>query len=137
MRLALRSYGRRVETYARQLDIKIRDSTQPIDATTLFQFYAFDVMGSFAYGKDFDLMRTGQLSFAIKMLGDGMAAVGLLAPVPWLFRIFINLPIISQRWNRMLSWAVAQLQQRIKVWSTLLPTFVCAKGLRPRQVNQM
>lgn len=59
--IALREYESRVRTFTNQL-ISVLDSKtgQSIDASRWFNFYSFDIMGDMAFGKSFDMMKSGE-----------------------------------------------------------------------------
>ena len=72
-------------------------------------------MGDLAFGKSFDMLKDGKEHFAIQQLKDGMAALGPLTPVPWLFILCAALPGLTRDWNKMLAWSSQQVHKRIKV----------------------
>ena len=77
-----------MKTYADQLERLIAQSrNQPIVANQYFQWFSFDVMVQVAFSEDFNMLRGAQWHSAIKVLRDGMAAIGALTPVPWLIRL--------------------------------------------------
>lgn len=65
---------------------------RPVNASLWFNFYSFDVMGDLAFGKSFDMLRSGEKHFALKLLQDGMRPVGILTPIPWILPILLSIP---------------------------------------------
>ncbi|KKY13957.1 putative benzoate 4-monooxygenase cytochrome [Diplodia seriata] len=66
----------------------------PIDMTEWVNFFSFDAMGRIAYNHDFGMLKNGVdtvsvegRSTSLKALHSAMKALGVLGPVPWLFRM--------------------------------------------------
>lgn len=62
--------------------------------TEWVNFFSFDAMGRIAYGHDFGMLKRGEdtvevegQSTSLKALHNAMKALGVLGPVPWLFRM--------------------------------------------------
>jgi tryprostatin B 6-hydroxylase len=70
---SLRSYEQRVKPYADQLVRRI-DLAQgkPVNVGQLFNFFGYDVMGDLAFGKDFNMLKSGDEHFAVQLLNEGM-----------------------------------------------------------------
>lgn len=65
---------------------------QSVNASRWFNFYSFDVMGDLAFGKSFNMLKSGEQHYALKVLVDGMRPLGILTPVPWLFPLLLRIP---------------------------------------------
>ncbi|OBT38604.1 hypothetical protein VE00_11101 [Pseudogymnoascus sp. WSF 3629] len=90
---ALRNYEGRVDGYVDQLIAQLDNlANQPVNASLWFNFYSFDVMGDLAFGKSFDMLKSGEKHFALKLLQDGMRPVGILTPIPWILPILLAIP---------------------------------------------
>lgn len=91
--VALRNYEGRVDGYVDQLIAQLDNlANQPVNESLWFDFYSFDVIGGLAFGKSFDLLKSGEKHFALKLLQDGMRPVGILTPIPWILLILVAIP---------------------------------------------
>ena len=57
-----------------------------------FHFYSFDVMGDLAFGQSFDMIKSQEQHFALKLLQAGMRPLGILTPIPWILPILRQIP---------------------------------------------
>lgn len=70
---SLRNYEQRVKPYADQLVRRIELAQgKPVNVGQLFNFFGYDVMGDLAFGKDFNMLNSGNEHFAVKLLNEGM-----------------------------------------------------------------
>ena len=119
--IALIQYEDRVIEYAKQLDEQIaKFSTAGLDVNVSLWFYyfTFDVMGEFAFGKSFGMLRDKKWHRAVLLLRRAMRLLGPLSPVPWLAQIgFYILPWfwVIRDWHAMLDWCRDQMSERIEV----------------------
>ena len=114
--IALHDYEGRVKMYTLDFCERLSESAEkPVNVTGLSRYFSFDVMGDFAFGNSFDMMRNGKNHFAVDLLRQGMAVIGPFTPVPWLFIIGKSLPGLASRWKRMLAWTTAQMKSRMEV----------------------
>lgn len=70
-------------------------------------------MGSIAFNKPLDAMRTEKNHFALDILSGGVIAFSLLGPIPWLFCTLSRLP--GSPFNQFVQWCGIMLEERIKV----------------------
>ena len=113
---ALHDYEGRVKMYTLEFCERLSEpSEKSVNITALSRYFSFDVMGDFAFGHSFDMMRNGKNHFAVDLLRQGMAVIGPLTPVPWLFIIGKSLPGLASKWKQMLAWTTAQLRSRMEV----------------------
>lgn len=114
--VALRAYEDRILGYSRALQAQIsRLSAQgdhPISASDWFHFYSFDVMGDIAFGRSFEMLETGRPHFALNLLKEGMAPLGLLGPVPWAFCILTSIPGLGGGFKAFVEWCSEQVEKR-------------------------
>jgi hypothetical protein len=72
-------------------------------------------MGDVAFGKSFDLLKTGKPHFALDLLCEGMKPLGTLTPVPWMFCLLTSIPGLSAGFKIFVNWAAEQVKERKKV----------------------
>lgn len=116
----MNSYETFVLEYADQLEQVIRSAGRdPVDVTIVFNLFAFDMMGEFAFSKSFGMLKTLQFEKGVKLLRKGVALLGPLSSVPWLARLAFSFPIIPwvRDWNSMMKWAHDCMQERMNVRS--------------------
>jgi len=113
--IALCEYEDRIARYAQELYLDISECTGvSMNMTSWARYFSFDVMGDLAFGRPFNMMRNEKNHFAVNTLRQGMALVGPLTPVPWLFVIGKDIPGIAKRWKMMLAWASEQMVWRLR-----------------------
>lgn len=106
-----------------QLDGQIAKAAgAAINVTSLFYYYAFDIVGRLAFEKSFNMLEKGASHPEANLLRQGMALLGPLTPVPWLARIGLSVPIpgLIHNWKKMVRWSGKQLKERLEVF-TLTP----------------
>jgi len=117
----LLQYEDRVLEYAKQLEEHVATASSKgidVNVSQLFYFLAFDVMGDFAFGKSFGMLRDEKWHKAVIMCRRAMELLGPLSPVPWLCQIgFYTVPWfwVIRDWHAMLDWCRDQMGERIKV----------------------
>ena len=118
---ALGNYEGRVIHHIDQLDLMISGSLgQTINVTRLFGFFSFDVMGDLTFGKSFGMLESEKEHFAISTLRQGMLALGIFTPAPWLFVALINIPGLMRGWNKMIDWSIEEVSRRLNVSEAIL-----------------
>ena len=123
---ALGSYEGRVIYHIDKLDQSINSSLgRAIDVTKLFGFFSFDVMGDLSFGKQFGMLESEKEHFAVNTLRQGMLALGLFTPAPWLFVILITTPGLMRGWNKMIDWSIGEVTHRINVCEPIMPVLAC------------
>ena len=111
-------YEARMVDIAHQLERIIAAAAgKPVDASTWFYFFSFDVMGDLAFARSFRMLHDRQWHHAIVLLRGGLALLGPLSPVPWLARIFFSIPGIPivKDWKKMRTWSMNLMTERIAV----------------------
>ena len=113
---AVREYEDRVFRSAEELDIAfLRLASKPINISTWFQYFAFDIMGELGFGKSFDQVKTAKSHFETEFLREGMSILAFVTPVPWLYHLGLSIPGLTRDWQALLSWSARQAKQKIKV----------------------
>lgn len=74
-------------------------------------------MGALAFGKSFDMLKLGEKHFAIELLEDGQAGLGLLSPMPWLMILILRIPGVSSRYHEWINYCEEQVKNRQNVRS--------------------
>lgn len=88
---------------------------EAINASALFEYYGFDVMGDVGYNKSFGMLRDQKSHYAIDTFKGGITVLGTMTPVPWLIHVVFSLPLITRGWDIYNSWADQELQNRLQV----------------------
>ncbi|KAH7052356.1 cytochrome P450 [Macrophomina phaseolina] len=106
----------------------------PINMTDWVNFFSFDAMGRISYSTDFGMLKRGEgtvevdgRSTSLKVLHEAMKALGLLGPVPWLFRM-IGQAGGGGEINTFFDWCyqAMQLKQRTFNAATDTPTDIAS-----------
>lgn len=118
LHIALRDYEPRVAKYTNQLIAQIEaTSGSPINMTTWFNFYSFDVMGDLSFGKSFNMLLDGVKHYFMISLHADMTVIGYLSHLPWLFPFFKITPIVNAEHLKFWKWLGIQVQERRAVKS--------------------
>ena len=121
MSIALKMYEENVKKYGKELKEVVAENVgDPIEINTYFYWFAFDIMGYFAFSKSFGMLRNREWHSIVNMLRSGLAFVAPSTPVPWLVRIGFDIPIIRivRDFQAMAKWCGKMMDERIKVNST-------------------
>ncbi|KAI1760134.1 cytochrome P450 [Hypoxylon sp. FL1150] len=97
-------------------------STRPINVTTWFSHFAFDVMTDLAFGRSFDLIQNlepaSKLHHAPALLSRGIGLLRFFMPAPWIGVLCVKaapyIPIISREWNNAQKWAADMCDVRLE-----------------------
>jgi len=128
---ALRGYENRVQTINDMLISKLKEtngrviteilpictdkySGKSVDASNLLNLYSFDVMGDLAFGRSFNMVESGKVHWAIKLLNAGMDPLGFSFP-SWFFRLVAAIPGASKGYWDFVGFCTKQLEDRIAV----------------------
>ena len=109
----------RIKAHVSVLDDTIHRSAiagEPVLANDLFSWFAFDIMGLFAFGKTFGMLENEEWHRAALQLRRGMGALGVLSCIPWLARIgFAYIPglWIVKDWFQMRQFCHERMKERI------------------------
>ncbi|KAK5170690.1 uncharacterized protein LTR77_005280 [Saxophila tyrrhenica] len=110
---ALREYETKVKSYNDKLVERLRQfGGGTVNASKWFNLYSFDVMGQLAFGKDYKMMDTGELHWALILLNEGMEAVPERMPV-WLFRVLLAIPFAAGGLFKFLKFCRDELEWRV------------------------
>lgn len=111
---ALNQYEPQVDHYTFLLTSAISQRLgAPMNVTSWFHYFSFDLMGQLSFGKSFNMLATGEQHFAIDLMRDGLTLLGLFTPTPWLARIGFSIPGVASGWKSMFVWSDAQMRERI------------------------
>ena len=74
-------------------------------------------MGDLAFGESFHMLENGEYHMAVKLLNDGMAPNGMLAPVMWMIPVLANIPSflkpkLAKDFDRFIAWCAEQVEKR-------------------------
>ena len=115
---ALRDYEFRVLKYSEQLLQGLTSlSHKTVNASEWFHYYGFDVMGDLAFGESFHMLKNGETHMAVKLLNDGMAPNGILAPIMWIIPVLANFPFflkpkVAKGFDKFIAWCSKQVERR-------------------------
>jgi len=91
---------------------------EPVNASKWFNLFSFDVMGDLGFGKSFHMLESGELHWAVRLLGEGLDPLGLCLP-PWVFRLLIAIPGATSGYWKFIAYCSQQLDERIQVQGKL------------------
>ncbi|KAH8797552.1 cytochrome P450 monooxygenase-like protein [Hyaloscypha sp. PMI_1271] len=112
---ALREYEHRVTGFTDDLISQLTSrSGEPVNVSRWMNYYAFDMMGDMAFGKSFDMLKTGEKHDTIELLQEGMAPLGVITPIPWILILFQDIPGLSAGPKRFLKYLLEQVAARKK-----------------------
>lgn len=112
----MRGYEERVVRYTDQLIEQIASQPgQPINASTWFNYYSFDVMGDLAFGNSFDMVKSGRTHYLMHAFEKGMLPVGVLSPLPWIIPVFASAPILGADFAEFIRWCREHVDKRMKM----------------------
>jgi cytochrome P450 len=113
--LALRNYESRVIRYVDELIRQLSTfSGKPVNICQWLYYFTFDVMGDLAFGKSFDMLKTGQAHSAAELLKKAMPPFGWMAPAPWIISVLLN-TVGAGPMSDFISWSEEQLEERKKM----------------------
>lgn len=117
---ALRDYEGRVTGYTHELIDKISTfSGNSMNASAWFNYWSFDVMGDFAFGKSFNMLKTGKNHFAIDCLERSMLLLGIASPIPWAVPIGATAPFVGRSFRLFIRWCNEQVDERRDMKTTV------------------
>ena len=114
----MKVYENQVKIYGKELREVVAGSVgHPLEINACFYWFAFDIMGYFAFSKSFGMLKNRKWHSIVNMLRSGLAFVGPSTPVPWLVRIGFDLPIVRivRDFQTMATWCGKMMDERIKV----------------------
>lgn len=121
---SLRGYEQRIQVFQYRLLAKIANAASrnlALDATELFNLYNFDVMGDLAFGEGFGMLESNGLHWAVRLMGEAMAPMGLMLPT-WMFRLLTAIPFAATGWWKFIQYCCERLDERMDVCQHLALT---------------
>jgi tryprostatin B 6-hydroxylase len=85
-----------------------------MNVTKWTNLFALDVMGDFAFGKNFGVLQPGEAHHGLSLVHESMEPYGILTPIPWAFIIMAKLPFTTP-FSRFVDWSNQQVREREKV----------------------
>jgi cytochrome P450 len=111
---ALREYETQLDHFNDKVLTRFREfSGGPVDVTKWFNLYSFDVMGRLAFGKDYGMLDSGEKHWALQLLSDGMAPLGLNMPT-WFFRLLTNIPFAATGYHKFVKFCTDETTWRVQ-----------------------
>lgn len=109
-------YGHRVRSKVDVFISQLRERVgQPVNITEWAMFLTFDVMGVVGFSKDFQQLEAAKEHSAIKGLHDQMAALGLLAHIPWFLSLLGSIPGLSGSYGLFIDYCHKQVKEKVEV----------------------
>lgn len=90
-----------------------------MNASAWFNYWSFDVMGDFAFGKSFNMLKTGRNHFAIDWLESSMFLLGYFSAVPWVVPVGAIAPFVGSRFRQFIRWCNEQVDERRNIKTTV------------------
>ncbi|EGY22529.1 averantin oxidoreductase [Verticillium dahliae VdLs.17] len=110
---ALHDYEPRVVKYTDQLLSQIKQTEgKPINVSTWFNFYSFDVMGDLAFGRSFNMMKDGIVHYYMQAVHTSMQAVAAFSHLVWIFPLFKEIPGLNHEHLKFQAWLHQHVKQR-------------------------
>ncbi|KAF4338666.1 pisatin demethylase cytochrome P450 [Fusarium beomiforme] len=95
-----------------------------------FNFYGFDVMGDLAFGKSFDMLKTGTTHPFMELVHAHVALVGSLSHLAWIFPLLKRIPILNQencelqeRITHLVEWRMKNEPNAPDIFSWILSSY--------------
>ncbi|KAI0534869.1 cytochrome P450 [Xylaria digitata] len=89
-----------------------------INITDWMSWFAFDVMGEFAFSRSFRMLQDRQWHLKIRLLVDGLGAVGVVSPAPWLAQLGMSIQPripLAKDWISLLRWCRECIDERLQM----------------------
>ncbi|KAF2228523.1 putative cytochrome P450 [Viridothelium virens] len=126
---SMRDYEDRLRVFQDQLMSRLGDAASQsasTNVTELFNLYTFDVMGDLAFGEGFGMLRSNELHWAVRLVGQAMTPMGLMLP-SWMFRLLIGIPFATKGWWSFIRYCCEKLDERMdkkEITSDILHTLL-------------
>lgn len=112
---ALLEYDSRITEHSDLLCRQVANQNgQPFDATRLFKWFAWDVMGELGFGKGFEMLDKEANRWVPDLLENGMANIAQLQVVPWLSILLHSLPFGPKGPRKFASFFTEQAVRRVE-----------------------
>ncbi|KAL9089692.1 MAG: hypothetical protein Q9159_002420 [Coniocarpon cinnabarinum] len=112
-------YQERIREHTAELTQIIRQAAnrdEIVDFKCLSYYFAFDIMGLFAFDRSFNLVSDPQWRYAVHMLRNAFSILAPVSPVPWLAQIgftFFKGRWIVKPWHGMIDWCRDRMMERV------------------------
>ncbi|PCG92796.1 Cytochrome P450 [Penicillium occitanis (nom. inval.)] len=114
---SMATYAPRVRSKVDVFISQLRERAgQPVNLTEWTMFLTFDVMGVVGFSKDFQQLEAAKEHSAIKGLHDQMAALGLLAHIPWFLSLLGSIPGLSGSYGLFTDYCHKQVKEKVDSW---------------------
>lgn len=111
---ALRDYEPRVEQFSQQLlTVLAKKAGTPVNVSTLFNFYSFDVMGDLAFDSGFDMLKNGIEHYYMASVHANMLAVSAFSHLVWIFPLVKAIPGLNNEHLKFQNWLKGSVDARI------------------------
>ncbi|KAE9378415.1 cytochrome P450 monooxygenase-like protein [Stipitochalara longipes BDJ] len=111
----LREYEHRVTGFTDDLISQLNaHAGESLNASRWMNYYAFDMMGDMAFGKSFDMLKTGEKHDMIELLQEGMAPLGVVTPIPWILILLQDIPGLAAGPKKFIKYHLEQVAARKK-----------------------
>ncbi|KAK2785655.1 hypothetical protein FQN52_008343 [Onygenales sp. PD_12] len=106
-----------------QLSTRSQNGTKPVEISQWLDYFGFDVMGDLAFGKSFNMAKSGDAHYALKQMENSRTMVGALMNAPWTFNLLLSLPFVSGVRTEWVEFCKKQLTERIQLGTTRADLF--------------
>ncbi|QIX01788.1 hypothetical protein AMS68_007305 [Peltaster fructicola] len=111
---AIRGYEEIISAFNEKLLNRIDEAQgKPFNITHWFNLYSFDVMGSLAFGKQYGMVTSGQKTYELEMLNEGMEPLALMLPA-WLMRMLVVIPNMLPGYEKFVVFCRDELAWRVQ-----------------------
>ncbi|KAK1085984.1 hypothetical protein LTR33_001794 [Friedmanniomyces endolithicus] len=109
---SLRGYEGEIQGFNDKLLERVRQhGGGGINVSKWFGLYSFDVMGQLAFSRNYGMLDSGELHWAVELLTKGMEASPPKPPV-WLFQILVKVPGLLADFHKFMQFCKAELKCR-------------------------
>ncbi|KDR72623.1 hypothetical protein GALMADRAFT_757265 [Galerina marginata CBS 339.88] len=88
------------------------NGTGRIDIAKLISCFAYDFMGSFAFGADSQLVQSGDPQGRIDTMANAMYHISITQHVPWISKLIRSLPIVNGYIQKFITEGIAEAMKR-------------------------
>ncbi|KAK0287192.1 hypothetical protein LTR35_002686 [Friedmanniomyces endolithicus] len=109
---SLRGYEGEIQGFNDKLLERVRQhGGGGINVSKWFGLYSFDVMGQLAFSKNYGMLDSGELHWAVELLAASMEASPPKPPV-WLFQILVKIPGLLDDFHKFIRFCKSELKSR-------------------------
>ena len=111
--LALRGYDSTVIHHADELMEQIKGfKGKPVNVSKWYNYYTADMMSALGFGRPFNMLKTAEDHWTIKVLAEGSMYLATLGPLPWMCVLLSWFPFLVKENLRALDWTIEQINER-------------------------